>query len=279
MSTISFKKAKTILLAASLFFYSAVKSQCPCPGNLISQQEYLTYTANYNSFFIQGASDKKHTKWIYIPKQYFEFLNNFLSSSINSDGIWIYFLSYGYILDPRQQTSADQLLFNIVASENKKPNFTTLKNYLGSSTTLDSYRLELSTRRVSGTSTLGVNQIIKREKAYIVADTLRYKLTNPDVKYSERLFICKQQIQQVLQYTNSMNFNGIKLYFASYNTLFSCVQNKDPKQFTLLLAPVKNKNSEPDFNAYNNFFLNKLHMQSAEIYNHGSLCPNDCTQN
>lgn len=277
------QKPKNVLaaIAVSCFLLSfgqfAKGQECPCPGALISQNEFDTFTKNYESFFVSGALDKKHTKWIYMPVKYFEVLIDFFNKNPSNDGIWIYFISYGYILDPGQQKSDQQILFNVVASEKRKPKFDDIRNYLGSSGVLNNYKIELSTRHdpVSA-SRIGVGHIFKRMRADILGDSLRYKLTNPDVKYSERLFVCKTQIQQIVNYVKAKGLGGVKLYFASYGSILPCTQNKDLQQFTLLLAPVKNKFSEPNYEAYNNFLIKRLKFLQTEVYNHGSLCPNDC---
>lgn len=250
--------------------------ECNCRG-AITQEEFSKDTANFKKNFFEDQDDKKHTEWIYLPKNYFKLFHFFLNATEGADGLWVYFVSKETKIDLDQQSRDDQVLFNIVASINGKPEFDKLKAFANSSQILSTGNtIELSTRRRQSASRITHEFILKRSKIDIKTDSFRYKEQNPLPKYSQRLFICKNQLDQIYNLITGLSLGGVKFYFASYNEIKDCVRNQVPEQLTLILAPVKNRNSGPDFNALKSFLIKKFGISAAEVYNHGSLCPNDC---
>jgi hypothetical protein len=290
MSTINLKKAKKILMVLSIFSFLSAKSQssCPCPGEIIEQSDFERYISNYRENFLNEPQGKNHTEWIYLPKNYFVFLDNFLKLTPSSDGVWIYFISHDRVIDINQQSGKNQLLINIVASENKKPKLEILKAYFNVSPILNSNnKIHLSTHRNFDLSLFGPKNIFNFTQDQVLENSYRYKqaYSKPgealDKKYSERLHICREHIEQIKNsLEENKNWGGVKMYFGSYNKKIACTMNDDEKQFTLLLLPVKNQNSNGNFDIYNTFLKEKLRkkLTTSEIYNHGALCPQQCNQ-
>jgi hypothetical protein len=286
MNTIKFKSIKVFLAVLGIFICLSVKSQppCPCPNEIITQENFNEYTANYHRNFLGLTNDKRHTEWIYLQKNYFIFLNHFLTLTPESDGIWIYFISHGKILDVGQQYHKDQLIINIAASEKMLPKFEKLRAFLNVSSDLKKdNKIHLSTHKGIDISFMGPKSIFDFSEVQMLENSFRYKLAfskadgTLDEKYTERLYICRKQIEQIkLALDANTAWNGVKLYFGSYDKIITCTNNKVPEQFTLLLLPVENQNSAGNFDKYNNFLKEKLRLLNSDIYNHGALCPNQC---
>lgn len=130
--------------------------------------------------------------------------------------------------------------------------------------------VELSSRNNTNPSIIGPDNLIAT--THVEIDN--HKRNNPRDKYSEGVYICKEQIRQIISYLDANNtYQGVKLYFASYNKKMDCVKYKVKEQFTLILAPVPDKDSKPSLKDYIEFLKNKF---ANQYYNHGSLCPNRC---
>ncbi len=261
-----------------LLFLEA-SSQCACSGT-ISQGELVKYKDHYKNIFVKGGADKKHTQWIYLPKNYFLFLQDFLTKNPYTKGVWIYFLSQGKVLDPNQQSEKNQILVNIVSADvTSKPDFKSLINHHQTSPILKVDNIvHLSTRpNIASPSIIGPNEILGNDEYEILSNVVRYKEQYPSGIYSTRLFVCRAQIDQIVSVlTQGTTFGGVKLNFGSYGKVISCVGNIYKNQFTLLLVPVKDENSFANIDIYNAFLREKMGVSFTDIFNHGSLCPADC---
>lgn len=290
MYVTNLKRAKILVCILCLLFCTTVKSQtCACDSQVISQEDFERYKANYRANFLTatGTVDKRHTEWIYLPRNYFIFLNNFLKLTPSSDGVWIYFISLHSNIDPLQQIDKDQILINFFASENKLPTFKKLNAFLNASSDLNTNnKIFLSTSSSTNTvSLIGPKRIFNFTEDQLLTNQYNYKLAfkdqstgNIEKKYSERVHICRTHIRQIANALEAnANWKGVKLYFGSYNAQITCVGNEDPKQLTLLLLPVEDRKSIGNFDKYNQFLVSKkITKDNADIYNHGSLCPQIC---
>ncbi len=282
------KEVKLILILLCVFFTISAKSQdtCTCNGEIINDSDFKNYTDNYRTNFFKEKKGKNHTEWIFLPRNYFLFLNDFLKKTYNSDGVWVYFITLYKQIDFNQQLSKDQLLINIVASEKGKPKFENLKAFYNISSIIKSNnKIHLSTHSALDVSLFGPKNIFDFTQDQVLENSYRYKIAYSDSdgtlqkKYSERLHICKAHIAQIADFLdNNPTWEGVKMYFGSYNKLIGCTGNEDPQQFTLLLLPVENRNKKGSFNLYNNFLVEKFKTKNiiTDIYNHGSLCPQIC---
>ena len=282
-----FTKLVTIATLLSSFFVLTAKSQytCPCGGYLISDSDFQNYKANYKSNFSTNTGNNHHTEWIYLPKNYFLFFNDFFDKTPSADGLWVYFVSHGTVLDANQQVKKNQILLNIVASKKMNPSFADLRAYYKKSKILTAKDIiDLDTHKSGSTaSKIGPKALFDFDEDGVKGNSYQYKISYSesdgtlDKKYTERMHICRMQIEQIKMALDSdPSLKGVKLYFGSYNKKIECVNNEDDRQFTLLLLPVEGKEKDSKFSIYNNLLKEKLKIFDSQIYNHGSLCPNQC---
>ena len=268
------KKIGLPFFAGLLLYCSLAKAQdCPCRNVDMTQAEFSQDTLNYEKLFVKPFGGKKHTKWVYLPKNYFLFLDRFLDST-DYPGVRFHFVSHNKKLDHNQQFRDDQIMLMIEAGYRRDyRKFDTLYSFHKKVDILwnpNYNHVELSTRHKNGSSIIGPDHIILQDTSVID----NYKKQNKTNKYTKSVYVCEQQINQIKTFLNSnTGYNGVKLYFGSYNEKIECLDQGDVRQFTLILVPVENKDSKANFAKYLEFLKDKF---LNEYYNHGSLCPNSC---
>lgn len=270
-----------VAVALTLLSHCISAQDCPCPGMPIGKTEFDAYTGAYQTIF-RNVNPARHTQWIYLPRNYFIFLQNFLNSETSFKGISFRFVSHNFNIDPDQQSAKQQIMFIAVAARSAtNVDSQALQTFnLSDSTLRDSRftKVELSSRRTTAPpSRIGPSHIIFPNSKAIA----NYETEHTEPRYTKAVYICKQQIDQVNLYLQAHpKYEGVKLHFASYNKIIPCVNDSVKEQFTLILVPVPNSNAKSDIDKYVAYFKKLLKDKFLdEFYNHGELCPNSCPSN
>ena len=256
--------------------------------------EAISYINNYRNKF-ETKNAKKHTRSIFLTKDYFFKLRDFFKDPAMKayDGIRIFFACYNTLLVP-SQIHKKQITIILAPTKNKRADFDILnirfKDALNHGELCPN---ACDATTASGTSQTGTNNPVPDPFMSLTpAEAYKYirnyrkrfcKIGNK--KHSKSLWMPKKNFLFLGDFFSADNpraneFSGIRIFFACYNKFIPETDNARTKQITLIFTAADNK-KEPQFDALNNFYLIYKQAFRAEEFrneNHGELCPNACDE-
>jgi hypothetical protein len=196
---------------------------------LLDSLEVDSFTTNYKRRYTR-LFNKKHTKWIYFPRNYFIFIDSFFKKETSFKGIRFHFGSYDKKIDPTQQARDKQITLLIAPADNNNEEefekfiaFNKTVDYLKNK---DSNRVEMCPNgcKTSITSKMGPEHFIllskKEARSYI--DNYKNKFYDSSKKHSKSLYMDKENFSLLGDFFNSpsgKDFDGVRISFASYHNI------------------------------------------------------------
>lgn len=280
------------------------------PFTFLTETEAKDYISNYRNYF----DDRKetHTKSVFIPKENFSFIRDFVNKYADYEYIAVHLANYKH-MKAKGQVNEDQItLFMAPAFRNKRPDYTAFKNYYdvwepdvpskyGEDFNINSLnhgelcpsRCDEYTDGWGGTSyALATNQEIKTKPSliFLAPDTAetykgnyKRKFAQLNKKHSYSIFMNWGAFKFMGDFFDDPTYNaftGVRVYLLMYKKMVAPGQVTE-KQISVLFVPTtfKNGKHEPDFNAFKVFFDSKPDMKETyfpKSINHGELCPSNC---
>jgi hypothetical protein len=252
---------------------------------LLEDNTVQRYIANYENDY-NSSSNKKHTLKIDYPKEYFKLLNSIYKNDSNYNGVRFLFGNLNKRYNDYDMLDKDQIIVMAAPTIDSTAQWSVLEAFNKNRQIVNHYTRKVKLYNVKNErknpSKLDHKLFIFPTKTEAQQYSNNYRSVYPsDEKYSESLFLCKENIfliNDLLDSNLGSSVDAISLIFIHYNERLSITKQKGQKQISLALVP--SIDGLPQFNLLKTFIAQKFNPSKEKFkimaLNHGELCPNSC---